>query len=83
MKRTAALWSKIKERHNSSLLVRFGVPTLLAGFLLGTPTLVAGIDLSLLGNPAYWQVFGFAVAFVLAGAFSILWGWFKDPVKKN
>lgn len=83
MKTLKAVWGRIRERHYSSLLVRFGFPTLVAGLILGVPGLIAGVNLGLLGNPAYWQGFGFAVTFVLVGAVSIAWGWFRDPVEER
>ena len=80
MKTLKAVWGRIRERHYSSLLVRFGFPTLVAGLILGVPMLIAGVNLGLFDEPNFWRGFGFPVTFTGLGVASILWGWFRDPV---
>ena len=71
--------NKIRERHRSSLFVQMGLPALVVGMITGIPALIAGINYQLLGNPGYWQGFGFCVAFLVLGIACTAWGWFKDP----
>lgn len=83
MKTLQAVWDKIRERHYSSVPVRFGIPTLLAGLILGMPAFGAGFSLGLMTSPEYWRRLGFpGVPIGLRTGF-ILWGWFRDPVEKH
>lgn len=83
MKTLQAVWDKIRERHYSSVPVRFGIPSLLAGLILGVPAFGAGFSLGLMTSPEYWQGLGFPVVLTGLGVGSILWGWFRDPVEKK
>ena len=83
MKTLKAIWRKIRERHHSSLLVRFGIPPLVAGLVLGVPMLIAGVNMGLFDEPNFWRGFGFPITFMGLGVTSTLWGWFHDPVDER
>lgn len=73
--------TKIKERFSSSLWVRMGFPTFLAGLILAIPAFGAGFSTGLIASLAYWRGLSFVIAFVLTGAGATLWGWFRDPIE--
>lgn len=80
MPKLKAAGDKIAERCYSSLLVRLGIPTLLAGLTVLGPVLVMGYSLGLLTNPGVWRGWGLAMELVRLGAVSLVWGWFFDPI---
>lgn len=83
MKTLQAIWQKCRERHYSSIQVRFRIPTLLGGLILGGPALGAGLSLGLMTSPEYWSGLGLPIVMIGLGAGSILWGWFCDPVAER
>ena len=80
MKTLQAAWNKTTERYNASVLVMFGIPTLLGGVVASAIVLVAGYQAGLLGNPVYWPAIVIAVPWIPIGIATVLWGWFSDPL---
>lgn len=75
-----AKWSKFRKRYNASVLVMFGIPTLIGGVVALAIVLVAGYQAGLLGNPVYWPAIAIAVPWAPIGMVTVLWGWFSDPL---
>ena len=75
-----AIWSKLRERYNASVLVMFGIPTLLGGVAASAIVLVAGYQAGVLSNPVYWPAIVLSVPWIPIGIVSVLWGWFSDPL---